>query len=314
MGIKIADVNEPCHCGSGLKLIECHLKPSFPNEYFSVKITKQTEDHFVGYKDGKYEKIPGRIMMKISVINPEFVYEDIINLLKPLREIKNIESIRLPRFDKIIRELHLEDNIDSTISWGNRINKLQHKLESIKYHMNSFSKHEKEDEDKCKKEYTNTIVELEKIDPVYVYETEAFLFQTKSALDIIAHIIGMSYKLTGVVTYDGKDLIDKINKSSAFRQNEYNKKGIIEILKSNESWIKNFVNMRDLVTHYSDLIGFKSVIHSPTTENDNYANIYYPSMPNKERVTTFMNNIWINLADLINNISKVICNLHNKRE
>ena len=141
-----------------------------------------------------------------------------------------------------------------------------------------------------------------------------FLFQIKSALDIIAQVIGISYRLTGVVTYknNGKDLIDKISKSSSQR-NIDNKSKIFEILDSNEQWIKNFVNMRNLITHYSDLIGFKSIIHSATSENDDYANIYYPSMPNKERVTTFMNNTWTNLIQLINYIGNTITELYNKK-
>lgn len=121
LGIKLEDVNQPCHCGSGLKLIECHLKPSLPNEYFTVKITNQTQDHFVSYRNGKYEIIPGNLLMKISVKDPKYVYGDIINLLKPLREIKNIGNIKIEKFNKIIKDLNLEDNFDSSISWTNRI-------------------------------------------------------------------------------------------------------------------------------------------------------------------------------------------------
>lgn len=90
------------------------------------------------------------------------------------------------------------------------------------------------------------------------------MFQAKSTLDNIAQLIGMVYRLTGVVTYanDGDKLIDKLQKSSAHRDSHENKQKLIQVLLKNKNWIKDFVNMRDLVTHFSDLIGFKSAIHT----------------------------------------------------
>lgn len=284
MGIKFQDINDPCDCGSGLNLKDCHIKPNLPEEYFTVKITKRTEDHFVEYVNGEYRKLPGRLMMKISVIDPRYVYSDVIDLLKALREINVNQTIKLDRFTTIIKELHLQDNQDSIMSWSNRINKLQHKLNSVKNHMKAFSEREKELEDKCKKEYTGSIVELEEIDPFYYDETESFLFQVKSALDILAQIVGIAFRLSGVITYkeNGDDLIDKLRKSSAFRNKPENKDKLITIIENNKIWVKNLVNMRDLITHFSDLIGFQSTIHSPSSEQHEYVNIYYPSMPNRK--------------------------------
>ena len=59
------------------------------------------------------------------------------------------------------------------------------------------------------------------------------------------------------------------------------------------------------------MLDFKSIIHSATFDDANYANIYYPSMPNKERVTTFMSNSWKNLTQLISDINNVITELYN---
>jgi hypothetical protein len=115
MGIKLHDVNQNCDCGSGLKLKDCHLKPSIPNEFFTVRITTRTSDYFAEYKNGQYRKIPGRIIMNVSVIDPKFVYEDVIDLLKELRSVKNVQAIKLERFSTIVKELHLERNQDATI-------------------------------------------------------------------------------------------------------------------------------------------------------------------------------------------------------
>lgn len=312
MVIKFQDANELCDCGSGLRLKDCHLKPILPKEFFQVRITNRTEDSFEEYVNGEWRKIPGRVMMKLSAVDAKYVYKDVIELLKPLRDISLNYTIKLERYTAIIKELNLQDNQDSIITWSNRINKIQHKLHSVKNHMKTFSEHENKFEEKCKKEYTDSILELEEIDPVYYDETESFLFQAKSALDILAQIIGISYRLSGVITYadDGKDLIDKLNKTSAFRNNIENKDKMVTLIEKNQIWIKEIVNMRDLITHFSDLIGFKSTIHSPSFEDKEYVNIYYPSMPNLTRVTTYMNEIWCKLKTFISEVAGVIKELH----
>ena len=78
----------------------------------------------------------------------------------------------------MIVSLNLEENIGALITFDDRINKLQHKLESLEYHMNECSTYEKKYEDKYRDKYVNSIVDLEQVDPVFVYETESFLFQT----------------------------------------------------------------------------------------------------------------------------------------
>jgi hypothetical protein len=132
-------------------------------------------------------------------------------------------------------------------------------------------------------------------------------------LDILAQIVGIAFRLSGIVTYsdNGDDLIDKLRKSSAFRNKPENKDKLVTIIDNNKIWVKNLVNMRDLITHFSDLIGFKSTIHSPSSEEHEYVNIYYPSMPNRERVTTYMNNTWRQLVILITDVSNVLKELAN---
>jgi hypothetical protein len=283
-------------------------------EYFKVKITRKTDDHFVAFRNDKYEKIQGRIRMGISVKDSTHVYIDIVDLFSTLRPIKDGRNIRLQKFDEIIRGLHLENNIDATITFDNRINKLQHKLESLKYHMNECLTHEKKYEEKYKDKYVNSIVELGEIDPVFVFGIESFLFQTKSALDVLAHIIAIAFRLGEVYTYhrDGEDLIDKIEKTSAHREYQEQKEAMIGIIQRNKNWIKHLVFMRDLITHYSDLLDSKSLTHRAAFDNDEYAIVCYPCMPNGERVTTFMNNIWTSLTRLINDVSRNITVLYDK--
>jgi hypothetical protein len=67
-----------------------------------------------------------------------------------------------------------------------------------------------------------------------------------------------------------------------------------------------------LITHYGDLIGFKSITHSAAFDEDEFATVCYPTMPDRERVTTFMNNTWINVTQLINEGSRNIAVLYSK--
>ena len=89
------------------------------------------------------------------------------------------------------------------------------------------------------------------LDPIFTYETEAFLFQTNSFLDILGQVVGLALKLSGIVTYgdDGKDLVEKIQKTSSFRDYDYDKGLLIKIVQKNVNWISYLVNMRDLITH-----------------------------------------------------------------
>ena len=180
--------------------------------------------------------------------------------------------------------------------------------------MNVCEEREKNYESKYNDEYVNSIVDLEESDPLFVYETESFLFQTKSTLDVLAQIIGIAYRLTGLVTFgdDGKEIINRIRKSSAHRDRQIQKEEMIEITKANENWVRNIVFMRDLVTHYGDLIGFRSITHGAAFDEHEFATICYPTMPSGERVTTFMNKTWTNIIELIKEVSKNIATLYNE--
>lgn len=233
-------------------------------------------------------------------------------MLEPLRQIQDKIPKRIGRFDIIVNELSLEKNVDTTITLENRINALQHKLESLKYHHNECIKCEREYELRYEDSYINSIVELEEIEPVFEYETEAYLFQTKSALDILGQIIGIIYRLSGVHTYhnSGDDLIKKIQKSSALGEYQDNKNELIEILKNNREWIRRLKLMRDLITHYSDLPDSRSITHEAAFGEDEYAIVCYPSMPVDQRVVSYMHNTWSNLNKLKADVAKNIVNLN----
>lgn len=167
-------------------------------DYFDVRISHQTQDKFVGYRNGKYEdlNLPKGygLAMSVSVIDPKYVNEEVISLLVNFRSTRSIPDFNFTRYQICINELNLQSHIDSTVTWENRINKLQHKLDAIKFHMKNFNNHQQEIQEKFEKEYINSIIEVEEIAPIFTYELESFLFQVQSALDILGQIIALAIR------------------------------------------------------------------------------------------------------------------------
>jgi hypothetical protein len=275
-------------------------------DYFDVKISHQTQDKFVGYRNGKYEdlNLPKGygLAMSVSVIDPKYVNEDVINLLKNFRDIKSIPDFNFTRYPRYINELNLQGHIDSSITWENRINKLQHKLDAIKFHMKNFNIHQQEIQEKFEKEYVNSIIEVEEIDPIFTYELESFLFQVQSALDILGQIIALAIRDYSFDSY-GSFLLTKLSKENPINNSINNR--LHTVINNHSGWYENFNAMRNLITHWGDLLNFKSTIHKPAIDQE-FARIYYPQMPDKKKVTRYMNELWNSLKSLVDETGKII--------
>ena len=92
--------------------------------------------------------------------------------------------------------------------------------------------------------------------PVLIYVTESFLFHSKSCLDVLAQLIADNFKLTGVKTFRkyGEDSIEKISKNP-LKNYPTQCENMKSFLSNNRPWVKYLVDMRNEVTHYSDLEG-----------------------------------------------------------
>jgi hypothetical protein len=66
-------------------------------------------------------------------------------------------------------------------------------------------------------------------------------------------------------------------------------------------WIQKLVEMRDTVTHYSQLRGFHCFIEEPFLGKGQIT-IHFPSMPTGERVDTYCEETYKNLLDLYNTV------------
>jgi hypothetical protein len=80
---------------------------------------------------------------------------------------------------------------------------------------------------------------------------------------------------------------------------------MISIIESNKRWILHTVEMRDEVTHDSDLVGFEC-FNQRARNGDQFVRVRYPSMPNGRRARTYMDTIWEKVLSLIREVIKLI--------
>jgi hypothetical protein len=279
--------NDPCPCGSGRKYKNCHLKPFYPKESFEVKV-KACDP----YNPIKID-IPKEIMeiddIKIYVRDPLPRHNEIIQVLNILNQINWNEKDRWQKYAK------------------GRIQKLFHKLDALKFFMSVFVIEEKRIENNYKQFSTLTQYNIITDNPLLIYSTESFLFQSKSCLDVFAQLIGNNFKFC-IHTYgnNGQDLINKIIKNPL---KEYPDQCIKlqQLLNKNKPWIEQLVEMRDLVTHYSDLEGLACFFQRKCqNKNDLKIKIYYPALPDGTRVSAYMKNNLHNIQKLIKDYSEII--------
>jgi hypothetical protein len=183
--------------------------------------------------------------------------------------------------------------LDETDKWQRyakgRINKLHHKLDALQFHSTVFKNEEKRKVEEIRAFSMGTLYNFVIDNPVLIYMTESFLFQSKSCLDVIARLIANAFKLTGVRTYAdyGNHLIEKIGKNPL--RNYPLESENLRALQTNRPWIKYLVEMRDEVTHYSDLEGLGCFLQKKCeNRNDMYVTVYYPSVTDGARISTYM--------------------------
>lgn len=137
--------------------------------------------------------------------------------------------------------------------------------------------------------------------PLLISAVESFLFQAKSTLDVFAQLIGHTFKFS-ITTYKdgGQKLIDIL---STEHYNKYRKDAekLISFLKSAKTWVEKLVEMRDEVTHYSDLNGLSCFMFRYIKPGDSKVTVYYPSLSDGERVSTYMDSTWLDITNLISN-------------
>ena len=271
--------NDPCYCGSGKKYKNCHLKPFYPTEHFSCKISGFDTIKFENRLPQQYFEV-GRVDVYYSSQTPWD--SEIAALLKPFIEV----------------DLNKNDRWENRVK--KRLEKLHHKLDAIKYHIESFKSYERNVETELRNHVVaNTTKNKIYDDPLLIYNFESFLFQSKSCLDVLSQLLAYCFK-EKITTFGnhGNDLINLLQKKSK-KDNSKEKRSMIDVIQGSRNWVKDLVEMRDEVTHFSDLEGFSCFLIMQSSEIDQYARVYYPSIPSGERVSKYMDRTWNNICCLI---------------
>lgn len=282
--------NDRCPCGSGKKYKNCcypdrtgawKTAGSQESPAFTVKPTETPEPithHLVSSDDGKtWESQPGLLAARIYGRDPKDVDESIGQMRKSVSN--EIETLSLSGTAK-------QDFI-------RHVNDVDHKLHAVKYHLNNYEQAEnvriKEFTKNCRPPAGVQVVTEE---PKLIYEVEAFLFQTKSCLDVLSWVLKPVFAFTYCSFGDnGDDIIKQLKNNCPAGLVACGNRIITLIEGAQGAWLVELIKMRDEVTHYSRLKGFDCFVEDPYVGGD-IASIHYPTMPNKQRVSEYCHYIW----------------------
>lgn len=234
-------------------------------------------------KDGKtWEKRPGILSATIHVKENEDVSEAIEESMSNFLALPEINS-------EMIKKIH----------------DCKHKLYAAEYHLKIIDAEIKRIVDELSKSYSAVSgVSQVKENQILIYETESFLFQVKSNLDLVTQLLGSFYPFLRSLQRFAHKGVDKEHRAGGkvidiLEKN--GKKKLSQLIESHRvKWIEEMTNWRDTITHYSALKDFRCFLEEPFKGGD--VNIHYPIMPNKQRVDIFCRNTFGLLLRFYNDI------------
>ena len=295
--------NDPCPCGSGKKYKNCcypsktrawKTASSHESPAFTVKPEETPEPithHGVSSDGGKtWEPRPGLLASRIYGRDPKDIDETISKMIKLVSSGINTLSLSSAVKQDFIK----------------RINDVDHKLHAVKYHLNNY---EQAESDKIK-EFSNNYkppagVQMVIEEPRLIYEVEAFIFQTKSCLDILSWVLKPAFGFPYCSFGDkGDDIIKQLKNNCPATLDTYAENIIKLIEDAQDAWVVELIDMRDKVTHYSRLEGFNCFIEDPYIRGGT-ANIHYPTMPNTRRALEYCQNVWERLLSFCEDFLKL---------
>lgn len=267
-----------CPCGSGLKHENCCGAGSKSLQVNPVNKPEVIAHHLVSKDGGKtWRKEPGVLCAVIHGIKPE-------------------------DFDKPIHNL-IQEAINASGELGNeefkkKLLDCRHKLQAVKYHLSTIVVEIKERVKEYETSYSaGSGVSVEMENPRLVYETEAFLFQTKSSLDLLTQALGCVVgPLKSMHGFNKKNEQAGGKVVAALMKNGFEKLGSL-FEQHRLDWIQQLVGMRDTITHYSELKGFRCFVENPYLGGKTVS-IHYPTMPCGEKVDAYCQTVYNKLLEL----------------
>ncbi len=183
-----------------------------------------------------------------------------------------------------------------------RIIDCRHKLYAVRYHLGAIRGEITRCLEDFKKDYhANSGVAFEFENPRLIYETEAFLLQVKSSLDILTQMLGCTIgPLRSCPTFGTKMVMGQKHVGGrvidALTKNGFEKLGQL-FEDHRRQWIQELVDMRDEITHSSRLEGFKCFVEEPY-RGQSEVQIHYPTMPCGSRVDSYCDAAYAHLLQL----------------
>jgi len=278
--------NDPCPCGSGKKYRNCCLPRK---RTLSVPPSNKPEviDWHLEGNGRTWRRRPGALAVIIGSRRPEDS-DDVIEGIFT----RTVSSVSERGMDDLTKKLH----------------DCRHKLYAVRYHLNAIEREIDERVADFEKQYAAMSgAGLELANPVLIYETEAFLFQVKSSLDLMTQALGSVFSpLKSRLTFAhkgsrrtsnyvaGGKVIDRLEKSG--------ERELAKLFEDHRSaWIQDMTIWRDTITHHSGLRDFRCFMEEPY-RGGNRVTIHYPRMPSRERVDAYCQKTYDLLCELYRSV------------
>lgn len=277
--------NDPCPCGSGMKLKKCHgtWPPPAPDTLlrpgpgFSVrpKRTPEPIDYHAEKVGNEWVKRPGRLAMQLLTVPLGFSDDRIDSIVgEALKRAESIGALRQRGPQECLHDL-------------------RHKLYAVRYHHQNYTRFETEQVEEFQRDYGPPAgTSIQEQHPSVIYEVEAFLFQVRSSLDIVARFLAAAFGFSGeTFGAHGDRVISRLERNIPKELAVPASAVATLIREAQASWIDETVRMRDEIAHRSALAGFSCFVQHPY-EGGPEARIQYPTMPNGERVLDYVDRVY----------------------
>jgi hypothetical protein len=232
-------------------------------------------DYHLVKEGNEWVRRPGRLVAKLLTVPAGFSDTEIDSIVAEAFE--RSESIPAPR----------------RLGSQERLQDLKHKLCAVKYHRDNYARFESDKMTEFEGDHGPPAgVTVEEQDPKLIYEVEAFLFQVRSSLDMVARWVATAFRFTGESFGDhGDDVINQLERNTPKELAVPASTLVMLIREAQGSWIDETIRMRDQIAHRSALEGFSCFVQHPY-EGGPEARIQYPTMPNGERVLDYVDRVY----------------------
>lgn len=282
--------NDPCPCGSGKKYKKCcypdkthawktagsHQSPAFAVR--PRRVPAPITEHLVSSDGGKtWEAQPGLLAARLYLKRQEDVDKAIDEVIQSV--MTRVDGLGISQASKQ--------------EFVQRVMEVQHKLYGVKYHLSNYQHAETEKTAEFQKSFKASAgVQMVVEEPRLIYEVEAFLFQTKSCLDILTWTLKPVFGFKHCSFGDkGDDIVRQLRHNSPKALADHAAKIVNLIEDAQESWVVDLIEMRDEITHISRLEGFNCFVEDPYVGGDSVG-IHYPTMPNQRRALEYCCDVW----------------------